>query len=202
MIPPETKGKNVNLEQSMDAGTKEAATAAYQKACERMLNPAVWHKLCGPASAKFVLTTDTGDETRGAAKKGDYFKIDIPGPGSSEGDGYDWVTVEFIEEINNPGHDEDLYGMKLRASSNPSKEGAETAHFFTDEATSSFIIHRKGIKVTASYHGRNEVPNISTGKATDNVRNSLVALGAFAQLSEVQWTALIKGFLENEATGS
>ncbi|MEO8763533.1 MAG: hypothetical protein ABI416_04560 [Ginsengibacter sp.] len=198
LVPPETKGKNTDLENSVELDTKEEAMFTFKKACNRMLNPAAWHNLCGPASAEFTLTGDKGGEEYRLAAKGDYFKIDIPGPGPSAGDGYDWVRVEFLEEIDNPGNDEESCGMKLRASAAPNTAGNDTAHFFNEDATSSFIIHRKGNKVTASYHGRNEAPNNATGKITDNIRNSMIAMGAFAFLSELQWSALIKGFLTNE----
>ena len=90
--------------------------------------------------------------------------------------------------------------MKLRASGKPGEEGESAAHFFKEDATSSFVIHRKGNKVTASYHGRNEVPNTDTDKTIDNIRNSMVAMGALAGLSELQWSRIIKGFLSNDVT--
>jgi hypothetical protein len=53
-----------------------------------------------------------------------------------------------------------------------------TAHFFTSDATSTYIIQRDGLTVRALYHGRNEVPNTAAPKVTDKVRNALVAAGA------------------------
>jgi hypothetical protein len=198
MIPPEIKGKNTNLENGVELDTKEAALFTFKRACNRMLNPAVWHKLCGPASAEFILSNNKAESAHRLARKGDLFKIDIPGPGPSAGAGYDWVRVEFVEEISNPGKDEESCGMKLRAAAPPFKKEKDTAHFFKEGATSSFIIHRKKNKVTASYHGRNEIPNTSTDKTIDNIRNSIIAIGAFAGLSELQWSGLIKSFLEKE----
>lgn len=198
LIPLETTGKNTNLETSVLLDTKEEAELTFTRAYNRMLNPAVWHKLCGPASAEFMLTNDHAKEESRLAKEGDFFKIDIPGPGPSKGEGYDWVKVELIEDRKYPAEDEERAGMKLRAAAPPTKNENETAHFFNRDATSSFLLGRKGNKITASYHGRNEVPNTDTENTADNIRNSMVAMGAIAGLSELQWSTLLKGFLEKE----
>lgn len=201
IIPPGIKGKNTNLESSIDAGTNEEALDTFKRAYKRMLNPAIWHKLCGRVSAEFKLVGENVDDPQRLAHEGDYFRIDIPGPGPAAGDGYDWVKVESIVDHADPGGPAENYGMRLRAASPPHKKGTDTAHFFKEDATSSFIIQRTGNKVTASYHGRNEIPNSDTSKTSDNIRNSIVAMGAFAGLSELQWSAIIKGFLEKEIGG-
>ena len=91
--------------------------------------------------------------------------------------------------------------MKVRPCPAPGSEAALSAHFFRAEATSTFLIERDGCKVTAYYHGRNEVPNTSTPKWSDNVRNTFIAAGAIIGLSEAQWAALSKGFLRDEIGG-
>lgn len=88
--------------------------------------------------------------------------------------------------------------MKVRASRNPQKHKQDTAHFFQGSASSTFVIKKEANTVTAFYHGRNEVVNAKTDSTVDNIRNSVVALGAFAGFSEIQWFALIKGFLKPE----
>jgi hypothetical protein len=195
MIPPELKGKNTNLEHVVECQSPKEAEQVIRRALARMLDPSTWYQLAGSKGAEFALTDQEGVDKKGPAIKGDFVKIDIPGPGPASGKGYDWVVVEYIEEIKNPGADEESAGLKVRASRPPFPAVNNIAHFFDKDATSSFIVHRKGNKVTASYHGRNEMPNTSTGKIADNIRNALVAVGAIAGISEVQWSALIKGFL-------
>jgi hypothetical protein len=68
-------------------------------------------------------------------------------------------------------------------------------------ATSSYIIERNGDIVTARYHGRNEISNIATASTLDNIRNATIAVGASIGLSEVQWSALLKGLLSAEIGG-
>lgn len=92
-------------------------------------------------------------------------------------------------------------GMLLRASDNPHGQVKDTAHFFTETATSSFILTLEGKTVTVSYHGRNESVNDETHSVKDNIRNSIIAAGARAGFSEMQWMSLLKGLLEAEIGG-
>ncbi|MEP6948697.1 MAG: hypothetical protein ABI863_05465 [Ginsengibacter sp.] len=108
------------------------------------------------------------------------------------------MQVEAIEDKTNPDAEEESFGMRVRSCKNPNKAGNDVAHFFTGEATSTFIIHRANDTVSASYHGRNEVLNTDTGKLKDTIRNTIVGAGAIVGISELQWSRLIKSFLEKE----
>jgi hypothetical protein len=152
-----------------------------------MQNPSIWHELAGWASASFILLDAAAEAVKRLAAQGDYLRIDLPDPGPGEGGGYDWVKVEKMEEYIDSSDEREWTGMKVRPCGSPTSSSAGTAHFFTSDASSTYIIERNGVKVTAFYHGRNEVPNTSTGKWTENVRNSLVAAGAVIGLSEAQW---------------
>ena len=72
------------------------------------------------------------------------------------------------------------------------------AHFYTDEATSNFIVKREGTKVTAGVYGRNEKPNVKTETIIDKVRNAVVGTGAVTAFSKIQWKALVNGLLERK----
>jgi hypothetical protein len=106
-----------------------------------------------------------------------------------------------MEEYIGSSGQREWTGMKVRPCGNPGSGASGAAHFFRVGATSTFIIERDGAKVTAYYHGRNEVPNTATPKLADNVRNALVAAGAIVSLSEAQWSVLSKGFLSEEIGG-
>jgi hypothetical protein len=200
LIPVNVKGKPTDLQFSIAFSNTDKARHCYMRAIKRMQNPGIWHELAGWVSASFILIDVEADVINRLASEGDYIRIDIPGPGTTEGGGYDWVKIEKMEEyIDSSEHE--WTGMKVRPCGNPGFPGPGTAHFFTREATSTFIIQRDGHKVTAFYHGRNEVPNTSTRKWTDKVRNSFVAAGAVVGLSEAQWSALCKGFLAEEIGG-
>ena len=131
-------------------------------------------------------------------EQGDYLRIDIPGPGPTAGGGSDWVTVERIEDHSELAANVESFGLNLRPSAVPGNATGTVAHFFRQEATSTFIAERLDREVRISYYGRNELPNKETGSLIDNIRNSIVALGAAAALSELQWSALCKGILSEE----
>lgn len=198
IIPENIKGKPNDVEHSITFDTKEEALGAFSRAYKRMLNINIWHKLSGFASAEFLLKDEHGNNCNRLAREGDYFQIDIPGPGPASGDGYDWVRVEAIEDNANPHGEEESFGMRIRSSKKPNKIGDDTAHFFTSDSTSTFLIERKQNTVTTSYHGRNEVLNTDTKKLKDKIRNTIVGTGALIGISELQWARLIKSFLERE----
>jgi hypothetical protein len=201
LIPVNLNGKASDLEFSVSLPTTDVARHCYMRAVKRMQNPAIWHELAGWASASFKLIGSSGEELHRLAREGDYIRIDVPGPGPVEGGGYDWATVEKLEEYIDSSGQREWTGMKVHPCNNPLLGASDTAHFFRSEATSTFIIERNSAKVTAFYHGRNEVPNTATHKLVDNVRNALVAAGASMSLSEAQWSALSRGFLADEIGG-
>lgn len=193
LIPKNKIGKAVNLSHAVTTDKEEGAQTIYKLARERLLNPDCWQILAGAGTANFELISASTDFKQ--VQKNDHLRINIPGPGSIVGDGYDWVIVEKIEENNFLETDKSI-GLRLRASSNPQNDKTDTAHFFKKDATSTFIIKLKDEVITASYYGRNEVPNIEDVPMLDKLRNTVVATGAAIGLSELQWNALIKGFLQ------
>lgn len=198
LIPQNIEGKHSDLERSVTLVNSDEAAAIFAAACSQMLDINKWHKLIGSASAHFALKDANGDDINPPAKVGNYIRIDIPGPGPSSGDGYDWARVELIDDHRNATGEEESMGMRVRSSKNPKRKDAEVAHFFTGDATSVFIIHRKANVVTSSYHGRNEKLNTDTEKVYDKIRNAIVGTGAFTGLSELQWSLLISAFIKKE----
>ena len=144
------------------------------------------------------METQGNDATNRLAQINDYLLIDIPRPVA--GNGYDWVQVENIAE-NVDASAEQSFGMTLKATPNPDKPEQGIAHFFGEDATSTFIVKRNSNTVTTSYHGRNELPNTKKATFPDKIRNSIIAARALAGISELQWKALIKGLLRKEIGG-
>ena len=195
LIPKNIKGKENDLFESTHAQTMEQANLIFQRACRHMSDPFTWHEITG-LPVRFLPSTDTVDPRINPIKVGNYFRIETPAPGTSKGDGFDWVKVEAVEDKRNSRADVESFGMTLRACSNPTNNSADTAHFFSSMATSSFLIQRNHLIITASYHGRNEVPNTETTRLVDTIRKTFVALGAAAGMSEIVWSRLLKAFLE------
>ena len=86
--------------------------------------------------------------------------------------------------------------MRVRPATNPNNDRQDVAHFFSDEATSNFMVKREGTTITAAVYGRNEKPNTGAEKAVDKARNTAVATGAVSGFSKLQWKSLVNGFLK------
>jgi hypothetical protein len=196
IIPEQNTGAKTDVESSKEFKLTEETKAFFEVCKQRLLNINGWSKLSGIAGANFKLADKDGNEIeREVAQKGDYFKIDIPGPGPVTGDGYDWVQIEDIEDQTNNQGEYQVVAIRVRPATNPKNSKADVAHFFTNEATSSFIVERKGNVVTAGVHGRNEKPNTRAKAVVDKTRNVMVATGAFIGFSEAQWKSLVNGIL-------
>lgn len=196
-VPPQRIGKQVNLESRVSFPDDGSASHFFGLAKRRLLDVSRWHELAELPVATFVLTDAYGGEAvKPQPVEGDKVRIDIPGPGPSAGDGYDWVVVEDLTETDSPAHE--LCSLTLRPTANPLKPGDDTAHFFKDVATSTLVVERREREVIARYHGRNEVTNTDTDSTVDNVRNAAVGVGAKLGFSYPQWKSLIDGLTKYE----
>lgn len=195
IVPTQQVGSATNAEYSYTAASMDEAIVDFQDACERLLDVNHWHEYAGKGTAAFQVTDEKGEDTEGAIRNGYYFKIDIPGPGSVSGEGFDWVRVEAIDSSSNPEEDWESIAVRVRPASNPNNEREDIAHFFSDEATSNFVLRRNGTTITAGVYGRNEVPNTSAENILDKTRNAAVGLTAASGLSLVQWKSLVKGII-------
>lgn len=196
-VPAQYKGSEMNAVEQLVCDTEAEAIGFFDMVKQRLLNVNEWGELAELPMSSFRLTDGNGKEIPGPAKEGDYFKIDIPGPGTEAGKGFDWVVVESITADKNS--DSEYLSMRVRPVANPTGEATDVAHFLESGATSTFQVKRVGTTITAEEHGRNEVPNTSTGKSLDNVRNTLVGWGAKLGLSYPQWKSLVKGLLNHES---
>lgn len=196
-IPKQQVGDQSDVGQHIEASTPRQAHSNFVEASRRLLNVNGWHETAGPGSATFQLMDVNSNKIDRLAKVGDYIRIDIPGPGSATGDGYDWVQVESIEDRPNPGADRESVVMRVRPASNPTNSDTDVAHFFDNGATSTFMVERKHLRVTVSIHGRNEVPNTDVERTVDKVRNTVVANAATSGIASLHWSLLATGILKD-----
>ena len=195
-IPDQIKGSKTDNSYSVDFDSPEEAKQHYQVCKTRLLNVSDWHSLTGTGTAEFELTDANGTPVRRVAEPGDFFKIDIPAPGSVAGGGNDWVQIEAIDSKGDSTRDEEYIAIKVRPAGNPRNKDKETAHFFKEDATSTFLVSRSENTVSAEIHGRNEVPNTEETNVIDTLRNAVVAVGAMLGFSDAQWKRLAKGLVE------
>jgi hypothetical protein len=194
IIPSQESGAAVEAMADATFQTTEEAQVFFQEARKRLLHINEWHKIAGNLSATFYLTDKDGKEIEGAAKEGYYLKIDIPGPGTATGMGYDWVIIEAVESISTPGIES--IGIRVRPASNPMNSDKDVAHFYSTESTSSFTVTREMNKVTAAIYDRNTQTNTDASTITDKIRDAIVGIGGIAAFSKVQWKMLAEGLVK------
>ena len=193
ILPAQYTGKEIIAEASVTMPTLHEAITLFNHSKKRLLLVDKWQDLSGMASADFCAMDEEGNETGNAIEKGNLLRVDIPGPGNSDGDGYDWVLVEELKEVDD--NKIQAIAFRVRPTRNPKGNTNNIAHFYDKEATSSFIITRKGTTVYADIIDRNIKPNNDTDSIVDTIRNMPVAIGAIGLLSKVQWQSLAEGLL-------
>lgn len=193
IIPKQYTGTSMDaLEEQISSSTEEAI-ALFKQASAKLLSVNDWGKYAGMSN--FQLMDPHGIKAERNAEEGDYIRIDIPGPGTSVGKGYDWVRIQEIKNIEES--ELQILAITVRPCAHPLEIEGKTAHFLKDTATSTFVVKRYGLRITAEEHGRNELPNTETGSLYDKGRNFVVGMAAKLGLSYPQWKSLVKGLLED-----
>ena len=193
LIPDHETGVTIDSVSSEDFTNAEEAKLFFKTVKARLLAVNNWNEIAGAASAEFQLIDKNGHEVNRNVEKGDYFKIDIPGPGSEAGQGYDWVQVEDLKEVSQ--QDVDSVGLRVRPSTNPLSKDESIAHFYSEDSTSTFIVTRENNKITATIYDRNTKPNTDSETIMDKVRHVAAGLGAILGGSKLQWKGLAKGLV-------
>lgn len=195
LTPQQHTGKAIDATSSREFLDKARAKHFFKILQYRLGDVNSWHALAGNTMAKFNLVDSDGQEVHRQPMKGDHFKIDILGPGSKEGDGYDWVRIETIQTQSDT--DSESYGFTVRPSSNPNKPTTETAHFYSHESTSTFLVSRDGTTVTAEIHDRNAKPNEDATRTVDNIRDTVLAVVGIITFSKIQWQSFTDGLISD-----
>src|SRR5688572_8624505 len=94
IIPPQQTGAQKDIEHVVKTVDENDGRKLFMIARNRLVSVNHWHEYAAPFTGTFKLTDERGQEVDRTAEMGDYFKIDIPAPGSAAGKGYDWVRIE------------------------------------------------------------------------------------------------------------
>jgi hypothetical protein len=194
IVPAQYTGKEIEVESAIKLKNSDEAKIFYELVKNRLLDVNYWHNLAGLFSAVFSLVDANGIEVDRLADNGDFIKIDVPGPGSSDGDGFDWVRIEEKKEID----EENLQftGFTVRPCANPRGNKKTIAHFYSAEATSSFMAVRTDNEIKAMIFDRNLKANNVAGTATDKLRDTAVGISAIGSFSKMQWQNLANGLIK------
>jgi hypothetical protein len=192
-VPKQEKGGKLDIRANLTLASEEEAEIFFEVVKKRLFNINGWDEVCMVPSSTFKLINRKNQEIIGTAKEGDYIRINIPGPGTKIGEGFDWVNIESILE-HHADHTE-LWSITVRPCSHPLKPKELIAHFFSPMASSTFQAKRVKNKIYTAVHGRNEVANNKIGSLLDRLRNTMVAFGAKIGFSYPQWKLLAEGLL-------
>lgn len=194
-IPAQEDGSKINVNSSLDTKNIELARSIFETAKTRLLDVNNWQQLAGKHLANFQLTDQSGNDTSSPVKEGMYFKIDIPGPGSKAGDGFDWVKVEKIEIYNST--DIESIGIRVRPAANPLSANDDIAHFYSHDATSTFTVTREMTTITAAVYDRNTKTNKDSDQLLDQLRNTIVGATGIISFSKIQWKNLTEALIKH-----
>lgn len=197
LVPRQRTGKAIDATGSLVLKDEDEAKVFFNVVKHRLQNVNGWGNLAGNLSATFQLTNPDGMPVSRDVQQGDYFKIDIPGPGSVAGNGFDWVQVENVE--NKSTQDGETFSFRVRPTEQPWKKSVEAsediAHFYSQESTSTFTVSRNGRRVDAAIRDRNTKPNVAANSPAGKIRDVVVGTMGVISFSKVQWKSLIDGLL-------
>ncbi|MEJ7646435.1 MAG: hypothetical protein WKF87_17690 [Chryseolinea sp.] len=196
IVPEQITGKAIDATGSVEFNNERNAKEFFTIAKRRLKNVNDWADLAKVPSAIFKIVGTDGQEVDRAVKKGDYFKINVPGPGSSTGDGFDWVIVEDVEDKIDTGGES--FGFRVRPTENPNNLKKDIAHFYSEESTSSFLVTRVGCVVSAAVKDRNTKPNENADSTIDKIRDAVVGAAGVFSFSKIQWQGLVDGLLQKQ----
>ncbi|MFC3161577.1 hypothetical protein ACFOEQ_26905 [Chryseobacterium arachidis] len=152
-----------------------------------------WKDYCGDASADFKHFDSSGNFVERIPVKGDFIRIAIPGPGTKEADGYDWVEIVNISHRDTKSYES--YLMMCRPSKAPNRLRGYIAHFYSRAATSNMMISKEIDFLSVGIYGRNERPNFNA-RFLDKIRNFFIAFGGMFGAGKIQWKILAEGLLD------
>ncbi|WP_116126568.1 hypothetical protein [Lewinella sp. IMCC34183] len=162
----------------------QGGAAAYHRAVDRFYAVGSWHELNSALRTHFQLCDGGGKPVERRPRVGDTIRIDLAGPGSRSGGGYDWVAVTLLDSGEEPLP---FVAMSIVPCADPRSATTDVAHFYAAGAVNTFVLRRLGDCLLAEVHGRNEVPNVGTGPLVDRLRNEAIALAGRVGFSQVQW---------------
>ncbi|MDF2449939.1 MAG: hypothetical protein K0R26_2443 [Bacteroidota bacterium] len=199
-VPAQKKGGHTGAQHSVKATNRKEALQIFEDARKRLLNINRWQNICGSGSAEFRLTDKNGQTLNFVKPRiGNLIRIKLPAPKNQSGKGFDWVRIEAFKHTKDQLNDEEQYGFRVRPVQNPFEKDGESAHFYTSDASSTFLISRKGRILTAKEFGRNEIPNSNPQSLLNKIRNIIIAVAAMAGFAKPQWKKLMKGILEGNS---
>ena len=192
-IPTQSKGGFHDTVNMYCAENQREADIFYNRLRSRLEAVNAWETYSDKVKTGFALFQPGTRNTTTALEEGNLIRIDIPGIGNPRGKGYDWTKIVDIQKRE----DGDYPFFSFTVKPCPFYGGSEepVAHFYTEDASSTFIVRRFGTCIYAEVHGRNAVENCTDGDLLDNLRNKSVAIGSKLGIGNLNWLAFTESLL-------
>ncbi len=190
LVPPIGELPHKEFDEQKTYASEAEARRAYQTAHTRLLHPQQWESLTHNLGARFEPLTSDHTVISGPVTSGNCLKIMLPIPGDPS---RDWVRIEALEERATDS--EQIVGLRVRPTEDLEEASHRTAHFFSKDATSTWVLHRHGKTVSAYYYGRGEVRNEEAQSFWKKLRDTVVAWAGVAGFSDLQWKGLLAALL-------
>ena len=176
------------------AESLEDAQECFSILVARLMAVNSWETYSDKVKAGFTLLGIGTGESTADLEIGNFIRIDIPGIGNPSGGGYDWTKIVEIQKGEDAEYPFFLFTIKpCSAFGEPERP---TAHFYTEDASNTFIVRKVGTCIYAEVHGRNELENSTNGPLMDNLRNKAVAVGSKVGLGNLNWLGFTKALLK------
>ncbi len=153
LVPRQQQGDRLDVEHHITAETVDEAQYLFVDAKDRLLDVNGWNRYCPEIGREFHVTNNHGIGVGRHVRKHDLVRIDRPDAARAQSAGFDWVVAEAIEYDDYPDLGIETFAMRLRVTQDPQlKQPGVVAD---DDTSYTFVVERRGMKLYASYHGRN-----------------------------------------------
>ena len=167
LVPTHSDGVFKDLVHTISVADRDDADALFVAAKDRLWRVNGWG---GGGSVAFRLTDAHGNNVNRIAHKNDHIRITSGNTAEST----DWVVVDAIEYDDYPDDDMETFAIRVH----PAADSPEHV------PSGTFVIERCGCRLSAAYHGRNEVVHSPGGS------------NAWHNITDQQWLTIIRAFIE------
>ena len=195
-IPSQETGSFHDSEKEKAFDTPESAAEAYEILKKRLLSVNDWKNYCDEKSADFKLYDTNGNPISRFAQEKDLIRINIPGPGNPESNGYECVRIDKLTSTETAPNELESLTIICVPTTDPNQTPeSHISHFYSDLSTSNFRISRSTSAIKIGVYGRNEKPNMNTNFA-GKVRNLMIAVGGMFGMSKIQWEVFAEKIID------
>jgi hypothetical protein len=187
-------GNQTDMIELIRLANEKDAEQLYNAAKLRLLNMWNWSNLAEGPSSEFELTDSNGNPVNRPAVCGDKFKIDLRSEalfGGYKG----WVEIVYIQDEFDPFENIAVTSVKVVPTLDPKNEVTKAGNFYTNDASSTFVVRRIGQVVSAEIYGRNEVVANKGMQFLNALRHFVGTIAAKLGFPMSEWKRLAKGLL-------